>query len=358
MASFLIAMLLVSCKQSIKRQIGDLGDLDFEPGSKSIQRVGTEEVIEVIQVPNRADIIFMFDTSPSMQALWTGNDAIRRGMDAWLTMMFNTATAHGGQDRFDFFMFVTTPNMTPGIIGANGNYAAWENTQNQVFKSNILSGINAVARYTYPPGTSVYDALIASMNTYPHRRRTAPLEIVYFGDTLGSDDSTRSINDLFDRLFGNQNLGIDPFIYYSTVNIRLLIATPHAGKTYNTASELAQDVTPGSSADLLLELRNYTNVEVYVLDRTGYTAQNDPFEQTFLEIGRDTSTPPNMFALRTNVTNDILKVFINDYEVSRNTYRYVIDSRGVYYLEFIAPPAPGAPGPYPPPGSTLKIQYQ
>jgi hypothetical protein len=348
--AFLI-LILNGC-QSPKRSIGDV-EPATDTKTADIQRVGTQEQIEVIDIPNRSDILFVFDTSPSIRNLWKSNNAIRQGVNNWLNMMMQSAEAYGAQARYDFFMYLTTPyvNRESEIIGANGTAVAWTHTQSPTFQRDIMEGINKIATFGYPASTAIYNSLVLAIeDQIPHIRKTAPKNIVVLTDPFGEDQSTVSKDQVLQAL--------SSYAMYSEVTVRLLTATPNAGKRYVSATDLAPDVDRGSATDLILDLADRANVQVYVLDASGQTQDKQPFEETFLTFGKDVSTPPSKYRLKTNVTAQIFSVKIDNFEVLPSVYRWVKGSDEHHYLEFIGPPISGAPGFYPPPGSSLEIRYQ
>lgn len=337
------------CSQE-KRTAGDGGG----GGLGDIQRVGSVEQFIQFEAPKRADIIFMFDTSPSMHVVW--GDAGVSGMTAWFDMM--KSRAENVPASFDYFMYGSTPNFRSDrpdqdIIGGNGDHFFFGTTSSPDFKEYFIQGLRMISAFTYPPHVAVYDALIAIMDKFPHHRRTVPLEIVFFGDvplesknSKDQDHSTKSLDAVISV--------IKKYRAAKQVGFHIFVKDPGERAVYCSDGEVIYDIETtykDSAPEKMMRFRNHFDLHAYVIDRFGsYGCSGEPFNSVFEKFGAQSRRPLDQFALGTNVTQGITNVEIDGSEVPPDAYDLVFDAENNYYIKFLTGP--------PPPGSNITVQYR
>lgn len=318
------------------------------PITGEIHRVGSIENFVQFEAPQRTDIIFMFDTSPSMRVLWS-EQIIKNGMIAWFNMM--RTRAQNVPDQFDYFMYGSTPNYRPDlsddkqVVGGNGEAFFSGTTSSPEHGRFFIEGLNMISGFLYPPQVAVYDALAATLEKYPHHRRTVPMDIVYFGDAE-QDKSTKNLDDVSSIIKKNRK--------YEPVNFHVFIRSPRPGVSYcSTAEVLAEIETSyvGSGVYQMAQFRKQFSLSAYVLDRQGsYGCEGQSFQNIFEKFGAQSAKPLDLFLLGTNIIEGIVKVEINDQEVPAASYQLQVDESKNYYVKFLSGPPPG--------GSNIKVYYR
>lgn len=313
-----------------------------------IHRVGSIENFVQFEAPQRTDIIFMFDTSPSMRILWS-EQVIKRGMIAWFDMM--RTRAQNVPDQFDYFMYGSTPNYRADlsddkqVVGGNGEAFFSGTTSSPEHGRFFIDGLNMISGFLYPPQVAVYDALAAILEKYPHHRRTVPMDIVYFGDAE-QDKSTKNLDDVATLIKKNRK--------YEPVNFHIFIRSPRPGVSYCSTAEVLAEIEanyPRSGVYQMAQFRKQFNVSAYVLDRHGtHGCEGQPFQNVFEKFGAQSAKPLDLFLLGTNVIEGIVKVEINEQESPATSYQLQVDEGKNYYVKFLNGPPPG--------GSIIKVYYR
>jgi hypothetical protein len=318
-----------------------------------LQRIGSVEKFIQFDAPNRSDIIFIFDTSPSMRVLW-GEASIKAGMRAWFDSM--RTQAENVPDEFDYFISGSTPNTDPSvsddeaIVGGNGDLFFSGSTHSPEHGQFFMQGLDLISGFTYRPHVAINDSLIAIMNTIEHHRRTVGLDIIYFGDT-DPDKSTRSQDEVISTIAQYRKDDQD-------INVHVFIKSPKPGVSFCSSAEVIQEIEANnidSAAAKLIRLQDAYTVHAYALDRLGtYGCEGQNFETVFEKLGSQTNKAKDIFPLGTNIIEGIVKTEIDGVEVPQDTFQLQFENlTGVgssFFIKFVNGP--------PPAGSTITVYYR
>ncbi len=329
---------------------------------KRIERIGSREIVQVEDIPQTSDILLLVDSSDSMRSV--GN-TIRKALNRWVdTMETISSQENPGEIAFSYLVYLTSTHVSSDantrIAGFNGNHAAFTNTLKENlgnFRNSLLTGFGIVFNPNFPVQTSLWNAMELSLQKFAEARKRTILNIVFFGDADGHDRSTR---EALARLIP-QLKEIRTSRHF--VNIWAFLRSPKSGKDYSNVGldELVRDLKQPpingqpqiSGAERMVELlsANVAKGELFVINRDGSTQTDTQIENIMIQFGKGVSEPPTRYALRTIVTEDIIRVLINGNELPRQAYRLETPStpEGRFFLELNAPP---------PPGSKLEIVYR